>query len=191
MDNSKEYKLMCLKSFEIQKQWEPQDGDFMVSKCSYCRESGCSEEVPCVNCLKMCNTFVISGHHHGHKLIGGDSWFFGGSPCNRNGGNLMNETHCFVMNESGKSIFSNEFYVSRKDKMLWLPRQDQIQNMFLNGCTIVKKIELLDNYILNANYNPHTITLEQLWLKYYMFYKFNKEWNETSNIKEWENIELQ
>lgn len=190
MDKSAEYKLMCLKAPEIQEIWRLQDGDFMVSVCSYCGKESekCTESLPCKRCLEMCNTWVISGHHRGHESISGDSWFFGGSPCVRGAGNLMNETYCFVMNESGTSRFADTFHTSKKSEMLWLPRQDQIQEMFLGGCTGVGKINFFLEYLQVASYNPHTTSLEQLWLMYYMGFKHNKQWNETSNVKEWEPI---
>lgn len=190
MDKSTEYRLMCLKAPEIQKLWEPQDGDFMVSLCSYCSNENekCTELLPCKDCLEMCNVWVISGRHHGHESVGGDSWFYGGSPCVRGIGNLMNDTHCFVMNKSGTSMFTAALCTSKKSEMLWLPRQDQIQEMFLDGCSNPTKISVFLEYLDTASYNLHTTSLEQLWLMYYMGHRHNKQWNKTSNIKEWEPI---
>jgi len=71
----------------------------------------------------------------------------------------------------------------------WLPRQDQIQSMFLDGLTeshkVRKFIEWLDS---KAEYNPYTYSLEMLWLMFYMYEKHNKKWNAISNVKEWEYV---
>ena len=75
------------------------------------------------------------------------------------------------------------------DALIWLPRQDQLQAMFLQGlaeCAKVRAfIEWLDTH---ATYNAHHSTLEQLWLKYYMYEIHHKAWNALLNIRDWEPI---
>lgn len=193
MDLTKEYRLMCLEAIEIQNNWEPENGDFMVTKSTYCEgeenEDNCSDEKPCSDCLEMGNVYVISGKYDYAESVGGTHWFFGGGACVRGEGNMCNDTYCSIMSESGYSTILPSRFKRSKNEMLWLPRQDQIQSMFLNGLTeqykVRKFIEWLD---VEADYNPHTYSLEMLWLMFYMYEVCKKQWNATSNIKKWENV---
>src|SRR5690606_17486163 len=81
---SKEYIMECIFDKEIQKNWNPQEGDIIV---------GCTG-----------NIFVISGSHGLSDSLGGTMYFFGGGLCNRNGGCVMDDTYCFTANESGKYV---------------------------------------------------------------------------------------
>lgn len=188
MDTSLEYRLMCLKANEIQQQWKPEDGDYMVSKASYCGDDDCNEDTPCSSCLKMSNLWVISGQYNYHESVGGSHWFFGGSACSKDGGNRANDTHCFIMTNTGHSEIGHRFNTVSKNKMLWLPRQDQLQSLFWNGLTNVHKIRRFTEWLQTATYNPYTESLESLWLKCYMEEVHHKEWNAISNIKKWEEI---
>lgn len=191
MDLSLEYRLMCLNAEEIQDKWQPQIGDYMLVKAGYCYDNDnikCNNKNPCPSCLEMDNVFVISGEFEFAKEIGGKHWFYGGGNCARNGNRLADDTFCFVMTETGYSEISNECYRSSKKEMLWLPKQDQIQDMFLEGCTNIHKLELLMDFLnTKAEYNAHTYSMEMYWLMFYMYEKHNKKWNVTSNIKKWEN----
>lgn len=69
---------------EIQKNWSPQLGDIIVGGTG--------------------NIFVISGVDDLHKSMGGKKYYFGGSSCNRDGGNILDSTYCYTANESGKYI---------------------------------------------------------------------------------------
>lgn len=189
MDFSKEYRLMCYKSKELQNSWNPQMGDYMFCKVGYCEEENvCSDDSPCPECLNRGNIYVISGKYDYCKSIGGTHWFYGGDLCSRDGGNIANETECYVMTADGKHHDLCNFQVGKKSDKIWLPRQDQLQNMFLEGFSQHYKarrfIWWLDEGVVE--YNPHTYSLEMLWLQYYMYLKFNKTWNAISNIKRWE-----
>lgn len=81
---SKEYILDAMFDNDIQKNWKPQIGDIIV---------GCTG-----------NIFVISGMDRLHEKLGGNMYYFGGSSCNRNGGNVLDSTFCFTANENGKYI---------------------------------------------------------------------------------------
>lgn len=78
---TKQYLLDCIFDTEIQKNWQPKEGDIIV---------GCTG-----------NVWVISGHHQTHETLGGDKFFFGGGLCNRDGGNILNDTYAHVLNKDG------------------------------------------------------------------------------------------
>ena len=74
----------------------------------------------------------------------------------------------------------------RQMKRTWLPRQDQIQDLYKMRC----KMNLLnmfcewfkDKFIDKVTVSDYsTTTMEQLWLRFYMQDTYNKIWN---NIKE-------
>jgi hypothetical protein len=188
MDTEIEYKLMCYKAKEIQDSWNPTKGDYMVSVATYCcdAKSKCNEKNVCKQCLEMSNVYVVSGETYFVEEIGGRHWFFGGHPCVRGSGHMMNGTSCYVMTKTGHSEVVDNFNSSSQDKMLWLPRQDQIQAMFWDGLCEHAKVRHFIKWLDTASYSPYTDTLEMLWLMCYMNAKYNKKWNETSNVKEWE-----
>ena len=76
----------------------------------------------------------------------------------------------------------------KADKVTWLPRQDQLQEMVIpedeKDC-LNKYIVLLDDFqdwVLNDCTglewaHLHAVTMEQLWLAFVMKEKFNKTWN--------------
>lgn len=79
---SKEYILDKIFNKDIQYSWYPKIGDVIV---------GCTG-----------NIFVISNSHNLVGELGGELFFFGGGMCNRDGGNIMDQTYSYTMNESGK-----------------------------------------------------------------------------------------
>jgi hypothetical protein len=81
---TKKYMMDCIFNEDIQSKWYPQVGDIIV---------GCTG-----------NVFVISGQDMLHEKLGGTRWYFGGSMCNRTGGNTLDETYCYTMNADGKFI---------------------------------------------------------------------------------------
>jgi len=81
---SKKYIMEAIFNNDIQSKWKPQVGDIIV---------GCTG-----------NIFVISGMYRLSKNLGGTLYYFGGRSCNRNGGNVLDETYCYTANESGKYI---------------------------------------------------------------------------------------
>jgi len=194
MDLSIEYRSMCLQAQEIQDNWNPLKGDYMISKASYCgsNDEGCTEEYPCIDCLEMDNTYVISGQYNYHESVGGTHWFFGGHACVKGDGNMCNDTACYIMTNNGHSTISHELFTSNKTKMLWLPRQDQIQAMFLNEITPSFKIRKFINFMdwLDHEikyYDTSLFSLEMLWLIYFMYKTYNKEWD--INKQKWIQIE--
>jgi hypothetical protein len=89
---------MCLKAEEIQQQWNPQIGDYIIAKASYCcdEDDNCNDIFPCEDCLRMSNEYVISGKYYFHESVGGTHWYYGGHSCVRGLGNRMNSTSCYV-----------------------------------------------------------------------------------------------
>lgn len=69
--------------------------------------------------------------------------------------------------------------------ILWLPRQDQIQEM-LDGSWVIT-FESFDEWYFNKSYPGETYpndvfkSMEQLWLAFYMYEKHDKVWTG----KEW------
>lgn len=78
---TKQYIVNACFNESIQKSWKPKVGDVIV---------GCTG-----------NIFVISGSHNLIPELGGPLYFFGGGLCNRNGGNFLDQTYCYTMNEKG------------------------------------------------------------------------------------------
>jgi len=195
MDTSKEYILMCKKAIEIQGKINEdknkdilgilqerglKSGDYVVIQ----RYSALSEyeerwKESVVNIhvdFKVVNeedreNFYLQG------IENYSQWPFG---IKRNA--VYFEFPCWDIDEDDLCYTSGKY-------VYWIPRQDQIQSMFLNGLTehnkLRKFIEWLDS---KAEYNPYTYSLEMLWLMFYMYEKHNKKWNPVSNIKEWEFI---
>ena len=85
-----------------------------------------------------------------------------------------------------------------KRKYIWLPRQDQLQEMLkdaiervapLNAKKELTHIDLVkhfSNFISLMEFADKNDSIEMMWLKYFMFQKFKKLW--LSNEKRWEKI---
>jgi hypothetical protein len=81
---SKEYIMDCIFNEDIQKNWNPQKGDIIVT---------------CTG-----NIYVIGNVEMLHKSLGGKRYYYGGAGCSRDGSCVMDSTYCFTANESGKYI---------------------------------------------------------------------------------------
>jgi len=67
-----------------------------------------------------------------------------------------------------------------RDVIVWLPRQDQLQEMIYSSPDmeeVVKFAIKVHQNDVNTEYYLNSGSLEQLWLKYVMKEKFNKTWN--------------
>lgn len=94
----------------------------------------------------------------------------------------------------GENVFALLDETSTNERTIWLPRQDQIQEMFLDITETFSKwllkIELFthksmpwDVKVGDGLKTPYWFgTWEQLWLAFYMNEKHNKQWNG----EEWE-----
>jgi hypothetical protein len=58
--------------------------------------------------------------------LGGTLWYFYGHSCNRTGGCFLDETASHCMNRKGKQIAGFKETIASIEKMLWLPRLDQL-----------------------------------------------------------------
>ncbi len=61
-------------------------------------------------------------------------------------------------------------------ELIWLPRQDQLQEMArlcVGGSNIYGRLRQITEFQMKT---PHQ-TMEQLWLAFVMKEKFNKTWN--------------
>ena len=202
MDTSNEYILMCKKAIEIQgkifdnknkdifgifQERGLKSGDYVViQKYSILSDykdrwketiTNVHVDFVVINEEDRENYYLQGIENYSNELLGivrkNAVWFY--FPCWTDGdGDGDEDDLCYT---SGKYVY-------------WLPRQDQIQSMFLNGFTeqnkLRKLIEWLDS---KAEYNPHNTSLEILWLMFYMYSEHNKKWNAISNIKEWEVID--
>ncbi|WP_237712728.1 hypothetical protein [Paenibacillus elgii] len=187
IDTSVEYVLMSQRATELQEIWNPQDGDFFTTTSSYC--GGCNTNRMCKDCARMTNKYVVSGRYDYHKSIGGTHWFFFGHACVRGYGNFADSTASYVFTKDGKSGIYDRFTCSSQEEMVWLPRQDQLQEISWNGLSNQEKIRRFIEYLdIEENYSIHNDSLESLWLSLYMKEKHNKKWNRISNINEWEEI---
>jgi len=87
--------------------------------------------------------------------------------------------------EKGKDFLEN---------LIWLPRQNELQEMVLKSFDVVEKIQALKDFIFitHKKIGPNDVwmtddyimsleSMEQLWLCYVMEEKFKKSWNG----KEW------
>lgn len=102
---TKKYMMECIFDKELQASWKPKVGDLM------CGPTG--------------NIFPIAGKHHLHESLGGPVFFYAPTLCNRDGGNIMNSTHCSLMNETGfrpDAPFDWDVYtVSKFSDYRWIP----------------------------------------------------------------------
>ena len=100
---------------------------------------------------------------------------------------------CTRYNETDSYIdkFSNSSYEMYKvvkrgstDKCVWLPRQDQLQEMIGTGVFLV--LEAFNQFVFHE-YGPYCVktfhSREQLWLAFVMKEKFNKVWDDKK--EEW------
>lgn len=64
------------------------------------------------------------------------------------------------------------------DQVFWIPRQDQIQTLILKRSRIDQMIESFDDWVFSAGFNfiEQKLTLEKLWLIYYMEVFFEMYW---------------
>ena len=97
---------------------------------------------------------------------------------------LWNETHGFrnkVLDLNPAPFYQVD---SRDEIIIWLPRQDQLQDMvcrdFWGQLQPVNKVTALLQYFywwLDESPLPEMGSLEQLWLAFAMDKKYHKEWD--------------
>ena len=91
----------------------------------------------------------------------------------------------------GQVEFYKDNYAGYKGRYVWLPRQDQLQEMFeANNDTfsniILDKLADLMTWLCRSeywdggfdnSYAEHFVSMEQLWLAFVMKEKYQKVWN--------------
>ena len=70
-------------------------------------------------------------------------------------------------------------YVTDESLCVWLPRQDQLQEIMeidiRSVCSFIILDQLMDRYITRYGYLLET--MEQLWLAFFMLEKYKKHWD--------------
>lgn len=154
MNNLKQFIKMSEKAIEVQKLHKPEVGDYYVCACINCIENITKPNVieyADIDCLNNRDLTNVEPHY------------------------------AATVKMSGVGAFA-AFYNTRCKKDLsyiWLPKQNQLQDMVLNNNTCYgkhlyfhewMKINQIHNYLKNWS-------MEQLWLAFVMFEKFNKVWD--------------
>ena len=80
-----------------------------------------------------------------------------------------------IQSEVTEEKIEHNFYIT-----VWLPRQDQLQEMVIGGDDTIT----LTEYFLNAVslYCDRKLSMEQLWLKYVMKEKYGKVWDNRTGV---------
>ncbi len=167
------YHAMCFKSLDIQKLWQPKEGDFYRYN----------------DAAMVDKTYIVTYwnlNEYSKTDIGKDQ------PC----------TALTWAYDSFQSLMATrqEYYLKTgkyrklEGVMIWLPRQDQLQELLLQNqehskCTKAERLgirfdrlfqvsTILRWYGINCGYDGDEFeSMEQLWLAFVMKEKFNKKWN--------------
>lgn len=180
---SDDYKLMCARAAELQKMWFPSIGDYIIAKASYCGGSNqnCTDSIPCDDCIKNDNIFVIDNSFNYAESIGGTYWFFGSTLCSKDGGCITRDTCCSVITKNGiKNKYGNYDAYPLSD-FLWIPKLNQLICM-LTIQEFYKYFKKSKGYIGDREND-----LEINTLFYLMDYKYKKHWS--LDTKEWKSKE--
>ena len=74
-----------------------------------------------------------------------------------------------------------DVFFDGKDKLIWLPRQDQLQEMILANSPYYHKLRMLyESWIKGLGFEKNFTSMEQLWLAFVMKEKYSKQWNGTN-----------
>ena len=92
------------------------------------------------------------------------------------------EKNVYILKESN---------ISNKEESIWLPRQDQLQEIveelfydFQGDLKVFDKVRLIDSFSLFVEENEDKFySYEQFWLAFVMWKKYGKVWNDEK--KEW------
>lgn len=163
MDTTPEYIKMCEKAEEIQKMWEPIGGDWYLA--DYHGATGFSKEQ--------------------------EQQIWGDKPETWERIQILSYKPSGTKDLYISTVGENSTIVSVKDlfkrRTVWLPRQDQLQEIWREGEAglAVGEVKLLIEWMYqNKSYVFDFDTHEQLWLAFVMKEKFNKVWNREEWIKE-------
>lgn len=93
--------------------------------------------------------------------------------------------------QDNEQLFSKSVLDFMKSAYIYLPRQDQLQEMLQFECGLTEKHHRFYEYIQNMNYDREQFaspfqlleSFEQLWLAFVMHEKYGKVWDDGKN--EW------
>lgn len=156
MDTSEQYITMCEKAREIQKVWEPQEGDW-----AFYYDGGCSN-----------NSHVICGH------------ILSRAP-DKNFGTLLRMSREAFREVMGNTRYWMKRKDNKFDVLtgvyVWLPRQDQLQAMVMGGSEFFPRLNDRFRYWYDGEIDQdgerYHWTGEQLWLAFVMHEKHLKRWD--------------
>lgn len=77
--------------------------------------------------------------------------------------------------------YGNNSDYKRKDKMIWIPRQDQLQEL-IKRSDMTKALHQIYEAAEFLWFKNKSGTMEQLWLAFIMKEKYNKIWNDVKEI---------
>lgn len=118
--------------------------------------------------------FAVRACEYGHYTIGLVSWNYS-EWCLW--WSLLDGTDGIILRGSN----SQERYL---DRLIWIPRQDQLQDMItgdlygwpVSGIDNIDRLEFFNDFARDLN-NSRTMSMEQLWLAFVMKEKYGKVWN--------------
>jgi hypothetical protein len=175
MDLSPEYVLLCSKAEEMQNYWRKPAWEIL-------HENGWEELKSNINVGDIfshglyrqwsivCDKITNLAKHLGPENV---NYFTYRIEHDRGG-------HYFEQKHDG---LASEYFI-------WLPRQDQLQDMVIDNFGTVRGKNAVSLMLLEFHFFMNSgvafPSAEQLWIAFVMKEKFNKQWN--AEKQEWENI---
>jgi len=156
------YIKMCKEAKEIQEMWLPQRGDWyygpvVVSGYGYGAKEEDEEPEPCL--INYASPEDEDGYHP--KVSGKDWVVFCNSAGDWDSGPIP------------------------RHRAVWLPRQDQLQEMITREHGRFSLVELFHHFANKHFYEFRS--MEQLWLAYVMCLEFKRKWN--PETEKWEAVD--
>jgi len=157
MDKTKEYINQCTGAYEIRNRWEPAEGDwFFDGKIVKCLGSDCWGLSKILN--NSCRIYDTTG---------------------------IREVRMFKLDDAAEAetVRTIALRTSILYNPIWLPTQDQLQQMIDIYEDIQYGVLLLDtfyrwshSYFKPIPFGDNSMSWEQLWLAFIMKVKYNKIW---------------
>jgi len=177
MDNSVKYKNMCNNAEEIQKLWTPKDGDFWVCSCdNFINEKRLNiiEHTDVLVFKKISEIYSKEKPQSNNSLlklaheVGVEKNY-----CS----NLVYNYHTSL--DCGFGSFWIEYIANSKRNFVWLPRIDQLINIYLylsNEKLPVNIIHELDKFLRYYQEYAMNDNIEVFLLRLIMEKFYNKKW---------------
>jgi hypothetical protein len=87
--------------------------------------------------------------------------------------------------ELGLYDYDKNFFIHRRTETIWLPRQDQLQEMVVGTLKTWALAQLFNDFLYNQSEQTLRWSFEKLWLAFVMEKRFGKTWDG----EEWVKIE--